>query len=191
MNRNPHIVGQPFTPRLPNLAGGADAFGVLANLDGTHGVFAGVRGSAPENALAALIVASAGLPGYTTVFPGYEMVALVNFDQALVNPRIGFASGGSPGGFAAPLVEGGYTHDPLFGGLPAVQLGSLEANAIYAFLVPEGALLQGTFNVFAGGNASLEASLPFGGVAYLTHVPEPGSLGLLGAAGVMLLRRRR
>lgn len=166
---NPFIGnGQISTPRVADLVGGADGFGVLANLDANAPVFASLRADAPADARAAVFIPPAGVPGYTDDFPGYELVLLVNFGGTLNNPGMGLAA---TGGFTAPLAQGGYARDPRFGGIGDVPLINLTGNSVYAFLVPEQYILTEVVNVRADGADPLSATLALGGAAYLTGAP--------------------
>jgi hypothetical protein len=191
-NSNRYITSSPATPRIPDLVGGAEAFGVLANLDATNTLFTPTKSNAPAGALGALIVTAAGVPGYTDDFPGYDLVLLVNFDSSLNDPMIGFDAGSTDPGFMRPLVQGGYMTTAAFGGHAYTTLNALDPDAIYGFLVPDSDLLTGQFYVSADGAAPLDVAMPFGGTSYLTApVPEPASLTLFSAGIALLLVQRR
>ena len=116
---------------------------------------------------------------------------LINFGGTLANlARLGVDTSGGAS-FSRSLVQGGFLNDPAFGGAGDTTLASLAPNSIYAFLVPESDIVSGTFDVSADGATPLSASLPFGGVAYLTAAPEPASLTLLALGTALPLLRRR
>jgi hypothetical protein len=66
---NPFVKGTPQTPYIPNLASGAEGFGLLSGVDATSAQFAGVRAGAPAHAVGAIIREHLGpMPGYDTDF---------------------------------------------------------------------------------------------------------------------------
>jgi len=126
-NVNPFIEGAPLTPYLPDLIGGAEAYGLLAGL--TTADFSQLA-DAPASASAALLLLDSG----PDEFEGYDLLVFANLtDGTLLNPQL------SVGGHAAlALLQGGFVHNPRFGGSGPAALGTLAPNQVYATLVPEG-----------------------------------------------------
>jgi MYXO-CTERM domain-containing protein len=205
-------VGQnPFTatdtPNIPDLAGGVAApYGVLANLQANATVFSGLAANAPTHALAAVLLGSSGLPGYSDVFPGYQWVFIVNLSGSSINGlQVGISSTSST--FAAALMQQtlsitgsgttGNIHILTSTGIPLPESG------VYAFLAPTSLIDSGTLYATADGALPLTMSsdyglvtpgyLPIGYLQSTAATPEPASAALTLAAmgGLLLLPRRR
>lgn len=127
---NPFWVGEPDTPYLPDLAGGAEAFGVLADLDAGDPAFEWIRNAAPADARAAVVRMDVGPSGDD--FIGYDLVLFVNLREAfLFNPVLGAGGDELLSDCSRALLRGGWTREtpePITG-LPPL--------GVYATLVPE------------------------------------------------------
>ena len=186
---NPLINGATtLTPYLPDLVGGAELFGLLDGLDANAADFAEVRGSAPADAVAAIMRFDLGPVGHADDFTGFDLLVLLNLtDDALAAPMLGVDPADADPGFLLPLLQGGYETNPLFGGVGPGVLAELPALGVYGTLVPHSGTL---FNVSVGGADPLSISLANG---EFTHVvPAPATLPLLtfGMRGLVWMRRR-
>jgi hypothetical protein len=87
------------------------------------------------------------------------------------------------------LLAGGFSRAEEFGGSGYASLTSLAPGEVYAMLVPVGSR---HFNLMAEGCPYISREyLSAGESLYLTPIPEPTTLGLLGAGLLALLRQRR
>ncbi len=202
---NGALVAQT-TPNISDLqGGGANAFGILANLSATDPSLAPLRSAAPTGALGALIINGTGLPGYSEEFTGYQWVFFVNLSgRALNNVSLGFDSTGQRTNVSLGLYQ-----ETTSGFNIALQrIASLQSGDIFSFLVPTGQLSTGLFNVSADGATSLHVrpAYEFGNVTYLmpsaSNAPEPSSIlsaglsllifaGIFGGRGNRRWARRR
>ncbi|QDU70558.1 hypothetical protein [Mucisphaera calidilacus] len=134
---NPFIAGAPLVPNLPNLVGGAEAFG-LTGLDATQiETSPGVTlvSQTPANALGGIARYDLDLEGFSA-FIGYDLLVLYSArPETLENPRFGVGQEG----FGERLLLGGAGNDPLFGGTSDQVLSGLESFGVYATLIPEDA----------------------------------------------------
>ncbi|NNM86558.1 MAG: hypothetical protein HKL96_12485 [Phycisphaerales bacterium] len=200
---NPFIQGpvSTLTPNIADLAGGVAApYGVLANLQADSPVFAGLAKGAPANSLAAVLLGSSGLPGYSDVFPGYQWIFVVNLSGKAINGlKIGLSSTSST--FASAILQqtlsagsGGF-NIATSSGIP------LPGNDVYAFLAPTSLIDSGTLFATATGAGTLTLTSDYGlvtpgvlPVGYLSAVatPEPATwmIALAAIAGMTLLPRR-
>ena len=200
---NPYIqgAGSTLTPNIPDLAGGVAApYGVLANLQANSSVFGGLAKSAPANALAAVLLGSSGLPGYSDVFPGYQWIFVVNLSGKAINGlKIGLSATSST--FASAILQqtlsagsGGFNISTS-SGIP------LAGNDVYAFLAPTSLIDSGTLYATATGAGTLTLNSDYGlvtpgvlPVGYLSAVatPEPATwmIAMAVIAGITLLPRR-
>jgi hypothetical protein len=198
-NTNPFIAGGVETPYIPHLSGGAEAYGVLAGMNVFSPEIQPLLGTIPSNAAAELVRLPIGPLGYNDDFKGYDMLLYVNLtNHALVNPRLGLDPSGSDETFLKPLLEGGLTHNPIFGGSGSpVVMHSLGAFGVYATLVPEG---SNFFNAGFGGHSVGGFDLSHGAAArifldsHVNAIPEPSTYAMLlaglGLLGFMVRRRK-
>jgi hypothetical protein len=175
---------------------------VLANLQANSTIFSNLAKNAPVNSLAAVLLGSTGLPGYSDVFPGYQWVFAVIFSGKAINGlKIGLSDTSSA--FASNLMQ-----QVLFT-FPGESLevltkisASLSGNDVYAFLAPTSLIDSGTLYATANGASPLTMKLDQGlaalgspTIGYLQAVatPEPAALPLalivLGGLAVGMRRR--
>ena len=198
----PNYFAQTPTPNIPDLVGGVAApYGVLANLQANSPALAGLAQNAPANALAAVLLGSSGLPGYSDVYPGYQWVFVVNLSgKAIDNLNIGLSSNSTT--FATSLMQqsistgSGSFKIVTSSGIP------LPGNDIYAFLAPTTLIDSGTLYATANGATPLTMTSDYGlvtpgflPVGYLQSnvvVPEPAAwmIALAGMGALALLPRR-
>ncbi|WP_428387625.1 hypothetical protein [Mucisphaera sp.] len=137
LSANPFIADAPLVPNLPNLIGGAEAFG-LTDLDATLiEVEPGVTlvSQTPANALGGIARYDPSVEGVDT-FVGYDLLVLYSArPETLQNPRFGVGQEG----FSERLLIGGSANDPLFGGVADQVLPGLESFGVYTTLIPENA----------------------------------------------------
>jgi hypothetical protein len=121
-------------PRVPDVVGGADAFG-LTNL--TTGSVSGVVGAAPAGSSVAILRVPIGPGPYQTQFSGFDYLFEINLTGT--SAHSGTVALGSPfmvvNGNGQNLTLGGWVHDPNFGGSGNVPLSALGNNQIYLALV--------------------------------------------------------
>jgi hypothetical protein len=193
---NPFIQGNPATPFIPDLQGGAEAYGLLDGLTSTSAAIAPFLAGTPLGAAAGVLRLPDGPWGYADIVPGFDMLLFVNLsDQALLHPLLGIVPVGSEPAFFTPLLLRGSARNPDFGGGGAVTLDALAAHAIYALMIPE----DGTeFNVGFNGQGVSALHIGLGAPVFLDKaaqpVPEPATLAtLLSGLGlvVAVVRRRR
>jgi hypothetical protein len=189
---NPLVKGGAATPDIPNLVGGAAAFGMLDGVGAMDAFFASLRASAPTRAAEALYRVAIGPTGYDESFTGYDTLLLINLTgQQLTNPFLGVVAGGADSAFSQQLLDGGYATDPLFGGLGPTFLDALGAYGVYETLVPAG---EDDFFNFGAGGLVPEAGVQLadGQFAFAISTPEPEALTvfLVGLAGTLAARRR-
>jgi hypothetical protein len=167
VDANPFLPGTPATPDIPDLQGGAEAYGLL-NLPSTAADFASlVRGGAPGD-LAAVVLEPVGPTGYSDSYSGYDLLLYLNLSgQSLDSPLLGVSG-------TSPLVQQGVANDPTFGGSGPQVLGQFGAYDVYGTLVPAnttsvsaGFRLNGHF--FSGSTDSLQPGVPL----YLTGPNQP------------------
>lgn len=163
VDANPFVSGTPNTPFIPNLVGGAEAFG-LTTL--TASAFSSVLASEPAGTGAALYRVHIGPTGYANDFTGYDAVFLINTSGgSLSSPQLGAGTAG----YLQDLLQEGYLNEPNFGGSGAQTLASLAANGVFMTLVPSG---TSPFNAsFVEGGTTYSASgvsLANGSVYYLS-----------------------
>jgi hypothetical protein len=194
MRSNPLIAGGPQTPFIPELVGGAEAFG-LTTL--TSADFASVVAGAPTGAVAALVLQHVGPTGYGDAFPGFDVLFFVNLlNQSLLDPRLGAGSAM----FTDTLLQEGFANDPLFGGGGALVLSQLGPGQVYATLVPIGTTvfnaslllgamaLSGSTTSLAGGPLYLitkvDQTISFGPLANHTYGDPPFAVSATASSGL-------
>jgi hypothetical protein len=186
------------TPYIPNLKGGAEAFGMLNGVKSTDAFFTQIRASAKTGDQLALLRLHQGIPGYDVNFVGYDGLFLINLtDQALADVLLGIVENGTDPMFLRALLEGGFSKDALFGGDGPTELDLLDPFGVYMTLVADDML----FNFGFTDNFLSDIDLDNGQFIFLsglidempTGIAEPGTLALLtaGLVGVFVLRRRR
>ena len=193
---NPFINGNPLTPFIADLLGGAEGYGLLDGINANSVDFNAIRASAPGNALGALARFDLGPSGFSDNYLGFDMLLLINLsDQIFSDPKLGVTSGASGN---APLLQslltGGFASLTEFGGAGASVLGALNPFGIYATLVPEGTAYFGASII---GSAIRNVSLANGDFEYLlaassvAPVAEPTTLALivLGLVGLGFRRK--
>ncbi|MEQ9460337.1 MAG: hypothetical protein RIG82_05245 [Phycisphaeraceae bacterium] len=135
LSPNPFIADAPLVPNLPNLVGGAEAFG-LTDLDATLiEVSPGVTlvSQTPANALGGIARYDLNVED-VSAFVGYDLLVLYSArPETLENPRFGVGQEG----FGERLLIGGAVNDPLFGGITDQVLPGLGSFGVYTTLIPE------------------------------------------------------
>ena len=192
--------GSFLTPYIPNLKGGAEAFGVLQGVKSTNSFFDAIRAQAKSTDEIALMRVDLGPAGYDFDFTGFDAVFLLNLtDAALLDPMLGIVENGSDPTFLRRLLAGGFANDELFGGEGPVELDFLEAFGVYMTLVPDFGTL---FNFGFEGEVFSDVPLELNQFVFIDATPgdlpdpvaiaEPSGLAALatGLAGLLLFVRR-
>ena len=148
---NPYIVGNPATPLIPNLVGGAEAFGISGQ--STVLDYEDVLDAAPHGAGVALLKFHVGAPSTDTNFPGYDYLVRgrevrsngsveARFNLADLNGRL--AANGVPTRLGGRAFSGGSSNE-----LTAVGNlgGSLRGRGVPEALVPR--IVAGVREAFA------------------------------------------
>jgi hypothetical protein len=202
---NPYIQGpsSTLTPNIPDLVGGAAApFGILTNLQATSPTLANLAKNGPANALAAVLLGSSGLPGYSEVYPGYQWVFVVNLKATPISGlRVGLSSSSST--FAASLMQQSLSINNGSFALTTNPDIALPGNDVYAFLAPTALIDSGTFYATASGALPLTLTsdyglvtpgfLPVGYLQSTVATPEPAewTIALTALVGISLVIRPR
>jgi hypothetical protein len=160
---NPFVMGGPATPLVPDLVGGAEAFG-LTNLSSSSPEFVAVRALAPENAIAALMRFDTGPTGYSDNFTGHDALILINLKDA----PIAGAALGAGGDHMQGLLEGGFASNADFGGSGPTPLASLAANGVYLTLIPSSLM-----EVNLAGDGALIHATAFDNDSIVYLLPAP------------------
>jgi hypothetical protein len=130
---NPHLIDGSATPYIPGLQGGAAPFGLL-DLDAADLWNATLYEDMPEDAVMAVVRVDGGIPGWVDTFPGFDLLLVTNLTaSAIQSPHLGVGLLG----FEAPLQQGGYQNDPLFGDGEPDVLAELAPGQVYVTLIPE------------------------------------------------------
>jgi trimeric autotransporter adhesin len=166
---NPFVSGSPSTPFIPNLVGGAEVYGLTGFPSSTE--FQGILSAAPNCSTVALMEIQTGLAPLDNAFPGFDYLVMINLtNQTLNSPELGAGAAG----YLSPLLTGGFSNDPVFGGTGPVTLGQLGPYQVYATTIPTGTT---NFNVsfvengipFSLSSASLTTNFP----TYIQTNPTP------------------
>lgn len=190
---NPFQSHGRLTPFIPDLASGAEIFGLLdsALVDALHGAFDGLRAVA-NGARGAVLRMDIGPGAYGFGFLGFDMLLYLNLtDLAIDDPMLGVVVDGiGESNHLRALAAGG-----VFNVAPGV-ITDLGAFDVWATLIPESAALTVNATGFVNGRALDEVSglaLANGEFALLTTAPVPLPAGglLLASAAAMLLGRAR
>jgi hypothetical protein len=143
---NPFIEGNSTTTsNIVGLVGGADVYGLKSGVSSNDAYFDEVRENAPAGAIAAIVRRADG-PTAGEKYYLRDLLMVVNLtDTALPNPMLGVGAPGTD--FKTPLLEQGFTRNPLFGGSGPSILGALPAGGVYATLVDNelGLKVNGSF----------------------------------------------
>ena len=161
MSANPYIGGAE-TPKLPNLVGGAEAYGLLS-VSRAELLSSDFEDNVPDDAIAALIRLDAPPSNLTADFPGYDMLMLVNLvNGSLDSPKL-LSGSGDP----VALMQGGLANELLAGG-PQL-LNTLNAGEIFVTLVPESAnAFSASVSINVWNFSASVSDLADGEVAFLT-----------------------
>jgi hypothetical protein len=167
---NPFIQsngGGIATPLIPDLTGGAEAFGVLdeATVSSLNAAFTTIRDQAPADAEAAIFRMDTGPSIYDVDFEGFDMLVMFAPNlNSLLDPQLGIDLDGTDAHFLVDLQTQGFMEQPDFGGAGPLVLDSLTGLQVYATLVPEGGTI---FNAAVEGAEVRAATLANGDWAYL------------------------
>ncbi|MCS7468642.1 beta-propeller fold lactonase family protein [Stieleria sp. ICT_E10.1] len=175
---NPFVQGSPLTPRIPDVLGGAEAFGLLTEF--TADDFEVFRELAGTDAIVGILRMDQLDTDHDATtnedFVGYDVLVVANLThQYVADPRL-IVNGGA-GATTLPLALGGRQIDPAFGGAAGTGPGgthvlhALPAHSVWITLVPEGdvdltASVAGASNVIdnqtlaAGQMATLSGDVP-------------------------------
>lgn len=147
---NPHIAGEPQTPNLMGLVGGADTFGLV---DPSSFDLPGPIATAPPEWVACLLrLDEAPLP--LVELPGFDVLLLVNLShRAFMNPQLGVGTSD----FTTDLLERGFARLPEFGGSGASTITELQPGEIYATRIADDEARY--FNVRLGPTTRATASI--------------------------------
>jgi len=173
---NPFLTaGENVSPLIPNLIGGAEAFGIAPGSFNDYASLAAAVGQPIPGSVGALVRLDGGLTGLSSAVAGFDLLAFVNLTaEELLQPMLGAGFGGD----LSALVAGGFSRSPDFNPLATgpERLGSLAAGQVYVTLIPEGVSV---FSVQVGGSLGF-VEMPLGdGEAIFIAVPEPSALTLL------------
>jgi autotransporter-associated beta strand protein len=167
-NYNPWTT--TYTPRIPDLVGGADAWG-LTTLSASD--FPAVVAGAPAGSTMAIVRLPVAPGTYNTQFAGYDYLAMINLSGTTSHPlAVNLAS---PymiiNGNGQRLYQGGWSHDPQFGYFFGPQpMSALTSGQVYLTLVnnTSDSLVQAGWNNLAGlfRGISSPGTLASGGVLY-------------------------
>ena len=149
-DHNPHLRGFGMTPYLPGLRGGAAIAGLLNGMNA--GSFPDIVQQAPSNARLALYLPPQHPAGLADVFPGFDLVLLINLTcETMADPVLG---AGAPY-YASELLNAGIMTNPTFGGPGPQPIGDLEGYGVYATLIPS-EITNLTFGFSESGTLILE-----------------------------------
>ena len=130
---NPFLDDGALTPFIPDLQGGAAAFGLLP-VNAQQLFTQSMRNAAPTDAAMAVARVDASILGLTDNYAGYDLLLFANLtDEAITVPKLGAGQVG----FETGLLHGDFTTRPEFGGSGPTALTQLGAYGVYATLIPE------------------------------------------------------
>jgi hypothetical protein len=138
---NPFVNGTPTVPCEPDLASGADIYG-LTKLRAS--AFPDVITNAPAGVVGALILTHLGPKPYITNYTDFDRLYFVNLTppppysggQAITSPNVGVGTAT----LLEPSLTGGVANDPEFGGQGPVTLTVLNPGQVYVTLIPTGSV---------------------------------------------------
>ena len=184
---NPFVEGGATeTFNIAGLQGGADIYGIMDGVDSSDSFFQSVLSNAPTNAVAAIMRVDSGP---TSDIYLEDTLLFVNLtSQTLQNPMLGMGND-----YVTPLLVGGFTRDPVFGGAGPNVLNALSAGIVYATLAPTGDPNESiVVNASASGATLSNAVLNTNGVLYLVPGTLPGDFsgdGRIDAADYVVWRK--
>jgi len=161
---SPFVASAVPVPFIPDLVGGADVYG-LTSLNAAQ--VPDVLSNAPVGALAALVRMPVGPAGYDDDYDGFDMILVVNLTGGpLADP----AAGVGVMGFATPLQTRGWANQPEFGGAGPSTLTQLDAEAVWATLVPDDAM---QYTLAIDGESVSATDIAPGDALYLVPGGQP------------------
>ncbi|MGD1944577.1 MAG: PKD domain-containing protein [Leptolyngbyaceae cyanobacterium] len=167
---NTFLSSGEATPYIAGLAGGAEIYGLLADIDGRsldYDLSTPGTQAAPDDALAAVYRFDVGPGDYNDDYVGYDMLLFINLtDVNLATPQLGVALNDADFN-AQNLQTGGIA---AFNGGPRSDLLSLAPGAIWATLIPDASIeVDATISgVDSGAAIALtDQSLTDGDVAFI------------------------
>jgi hypothetical protein len=189
MGENPyHKTPGTLIPFIPNLAGGAETFGLLDGITSQHSIFNSFLDAKPDDGIGALLRLDKGPLDYAFDFIGFDMLLFLSLsDGHQANPMLGIDPTGTNPNFLVNLMQGGFANDLDFGGLGDTILDFLGPFKIFATLISES---DNFFNARLGDASLSGTSLQNGEIAFLRgsavvhqdpiEIGGPGSLPDLG-----------
>jgi hypothetical protein len=175
------------TYNIADLTGGADLYGLKANVFADDVEFATIRDNAPAGAIAALVRMSVGPEG--DQYLNHDLLFMINLtDGSLSNPRLGIGSASFD--YTSPLLQRGFARNPSFGGSGPEVLSSLPSAGVYVTLVADSDFASKVVNASIGGNAlNGIVFTEAGAAAYILGTPgDFNSDGLVNAADYTVWR---
>lgn len=137
------------SPLIPELVGGPDAFGFLAQAS-QEIVVRDCRARGPHGAASALMLLAGPPPGSDFSFPGYATLLFINLHSGtLDHPSLG-----AGWNWVSPLRQGGPTRKTEFGGSGDSMVDSLLSGQVFATLV-------------SGDTSRINAAFQMGGNDYV------------------------
>jgi hypothetical protein len=137
------------TYHIVDLVGGADVYGLKANVTTQDSYFDSVRDNAPAGAIAAMIRRQVGTTQGES-YLGQDLLMLVNLiENPLANPMLGLGDAGES--FMTPLLQRGFARNPAFGGAGPETLLDLPAGSVFTTLAPSELIDDGQINVSVSG----------------------------------------
>ncbi|WP_413431152.1 beta-propeller fold lactonase family protein [Crateriforma spongiae] len=185
LNQNPFVDGSPHVPRLTDLIGGADAYGVLDQVTSADLPDVDTSGN-PDAVVAVLRLDSLDTDNDAStseVYAGYDVLVFANLTSLPIDaPEIGVIVDDEAPTFSRQLSTGGVAVNQQFGGTPGTGTGgghaltALDGGQVWAMLIPE-TPIRVTASVAGQYTRIDDLELPSGGVAYLRGaVDSPDSV---------------